>query len=175
MAIHVESITTKFGTARLYNGYWRITSSKEGNHLKSLHRLIYEYYHKCTLLSNAVIHHKDGCRSNNRLSNLELMSSLEHKKHHRVGENNPLYGKECSNELKKRISLSESKSRNTTNYYRVSKDKNKSCKQGFTWIYQYCEEGKHKKINSVDIKKLEAKVKAKGLPWFKLEKEGNHV
>lgn len=66
-----------------------------------------------------------------------------------------------SEETKKKMS----KSRNTTGYYRVYKLKDKTCKQGFIWSYQYYEEGKRKCIRSVSIEKLEQKVKAKGLEW----------
>lgn len=81
--IEVKSLTTQFGTARINNnGYWQITSGKEGNHLKYLHRLIYETFHKCTLFKDATVHHKDGDKLNNRINNLELMSKSEHKKLH---------------------------------------------------------------------------------------------
>ena len=36
------------------------------------------------------------------------------------------------------------------------------------WVYGYYEKGKRKRITSADLKKLEEKVKAKGLDWFKL-------
>ena len=61
-----------------------------------------------------------------------------------------------------------SKSKNTTGIYRVSKEKCKSYKNGFKWVYGYYEKGKRKRITSADLKKLEEKVKAKGLDWFKL-------
>lgn len=57
---------------------------------------------------------------------------------------------------------------NTTGYYRVTKQKSKTYKQGFVWRYQYSENGKKKAIISVDIKKLEKKVKAKRLEWREL-------
>ena len=61
-----------------------------------------------------------------------------------------------------------SQARNKTNYYRVTIEKNKKLKQGFCYRYQYYDEnGKHKKITSVNIKKLEKKVLEKGLEWFK--------
>lgn len=60
-----------------------------------------------------------------------------------------------------------SKSRNSSGYYRVHKNIDKTCKQGFIWRYTYRENGKLKKITSVDIKKLEKKVKEKGLIWKK--------
>jgi hypothetical protein len=58
--------------------------------------------------------------------------------------------------------------RNTSGYLNVYKNKNKTCKQGFIWVYQYSEDGKRKALTSVNIKKLEKKVKEKGLPWRKL-------
>ena len=75
-------------------------------------------------------------------------------------------GKTRSDETKKKIS----EARNTSGYFRVTKHNCKSCKQGFTWQYNYYEDGKPKSISSVDIKKLEAKVKAKGLKWERIEK-----
>lgn len=65
-----------------------------------------------------------------------------------------------------------SETKNTTGYYRVCKQKDKTCKQGFVWCYQYYEDGKRKSIVSVDISKLEQKVKERGLPWYKIEKGG---
>lgn len=82
------------------------------------------------------------------------------------GKNNPNYGINYrqSDEHKRNIS----KSKNTTGYLNVSKQKNKRLKQGFTWVYQYYEDGKRKVITSIFIDKLEAKVKSKGLTWMKL-------
>ena len=65
-----------------------------------------------------------------------------------------------------------SKSRNKTGYYNVSFCKTKSVKQGWGYRYQYHDEnGKQKSIFSTDIKKLEKKVKSKGLKWIKFEEE----
>ena len=62
-----------------------------------------------------------------------------------------------------------SKTKNTTGYFRVHKSKNPECRQGFRYCYRYYDDnGKRHSIQSVDIKKLEKKVKAKGLEWFKL-------
>ena len=41
-----SAIKTKFGNATLKNGYYVISSCKEGNHLKFLHRLIFEDFYK---------------------------------------------------------------------------------------------------------------------------------
>ena len=125
--------------------------------------------------------------------------SEEHKKkisEKKRGKNHHFYGKHLSEEHKKKISqelkgrvpwnfgkkLSKehiektSKSlsikRNTTGYYRVIKLKPKTTKQGFSWCYRWFDEGgKRKTLSSVNIKKLEEKVKEKGLPWFKIEEE----
>ena len=59
-------------------------------------------------------------------------------------------------------------SKNTSNYYRVHKQKTKETKQGFTWVYQYSENNKRKKISSVNLETLKKKVQAKGLPWYKI-------
>lgn len=82
-----------------------------------------------------------------------------------LGEKNHFYGKKHSNETK--IKMSQAK--NTSGYFRVHKDKNKRYPQGFRWVYEYYENGKSKRITSVDINKLEEKVKSKGLEWFKIE------
>lgn len=59
-------------------------------------------------------------------------------------------------------------SKNTSNYYRVSKTKTKKVKQGFTWVYTYSENNKIKKISSVSLETLKKKVQSKGLPWYKI-------
>ena len=94
-----------------------------------------------------------------------------------------MYGKKLSEEHRKKISEAKSgkkhskehrkkmsEARNTTGYYRVSKIKNPAYTQGFYYRYEYRDDdGKKHQIYSVDIKKLEKKVKQKGLEWFKLE------
>ena len=179
-----KELNTKYGTAKIDNkGYWCITTYKEGNHRKFLHRLIYEDYYKVTLLKGVIIHHKDGNKLNNQIDNLEAIYRGEHQSLHTKGRT-------LSEETKQKISKAKtgvkhskesciqqsethSKRYNTTGYYRVSKNKKKDTKQGFTWRYSYPEDGKQKAIVSIDLKKLEEKVKAKGLKWFKIEKEDN--
>jgi len=188
-------IKTKYGNAILNDGYYQISSIKEGNQGKKLHRLIFEEYHNCTLNETDIIHHIDGDKLNNHPANLICMSRKAHLKLHHTGKdhtgkNNPMYGKHVSEETRKKMSEAQkgekhhlygkhmreehrknlSKSRNTTGFYRVSKEKCKSCKQGFKWVYGYYDEnGKRKKITTVNLKKLEEKVKARGFDWFKLE------
>lgn len=81
------------------------------------------------------------------------------------GENHPLYGKNHS--LQHKISIS--KSHNKSGFFRVHKMKSNQYKQGFTWVYKWIENRKVHRIFSVDLDKLEEKVKAKGLEWYKLD------
>ena len=62
-------------------------------------------------------------------------------------------GKILSEEHKKKIS----ESKNITGFYRVTKQKNSSYKQGFRWSYRYYDNNKHIAIYSTDLKKLEKK------------------
>lgn len=214
---------TKWGNARINkNGYYHITSKKEGNCGKLLHRLIWEDFWRTEIPVGYVIHHRDHNPSNNCILNLQLMRHEDHVSLHnkgkfvsyetrrRMSENNCRYwenkklpdeikrkisegnkGKNHSEESKKKMSeakkgenhwnygkylsdetqLKMSMAQNTSGYFRVSKVKTKKVKQGFSWQYQYYENGNQKKISSVDIEKLEYKVKAKGLKWIKFEAE----
>ena len=83
------------------------------------------------------------------------------------GENNPNYRKPLPEKTRKKMSEAQ----NTTGFYRVYKHKNNSCKQGFTWCYQYCLDSKHKSITSINLKKLEKKVRKEGLEWKIIDDE----
>lgn len=73
-----------------------------------------------------------------------------------------------SDEARAKISEGISKSKNTSGYYRVSKQSRDDCKQGFIYMYN-CRVGEvNKSFSSVDLKKLEAKVVAAGYEWKKL-------
>lgn len=103
----IKKMDTEFGIARLDKGYWRINSEKEGNLGKLLHRLIYEkYYGK--IPKGYVIHHKDGNKVNNDISNLEMIEASKHNKFHMLGKKNPFYGKKLPK--KTRIKMSKSHS-----------------------------------------------------------------
>ena len=161
---------TKWGNAKIdKDGYYRITSGKEGNHRQFLHRLIWEDFWKTEVPKGYVIHHKNGDKLCNCILNLQLMRVSDHHKLHNCGENNPNYGKSLSDEHKRKISDSVSNSKNTSGYFRVSKHKNKNYKQGFRWEYSYIEDGKKKQIVSVSLDELKKKVKYKGLIWKKLK------
>ena len=170
-----KTLHTKYGTAKINNiGYYQITTWKKSNHGKLLHRLIAEDYFGEWINDTDPngnkwhIHHIDGDKTNNCVLNLEPIPERDHNLLHKSGENHPNYGKigywkdkTLSDEHKQKIS----KTKNTSGYLNVYKQKNKNYKQGFRWCYQYSEDGKQKSIASVDINKLEQKVKNKGLEW----------
>ena len=186
---------TPFGNAKIdVEGYYRITSGKEGNYNKRLHRLIYEKFWNVKLPKDIVIHHKDGNKTNNCILNLEALYNSEHSTLHRI-MNNPnksgdsFRGKHHSAESKRKISLANkglkydllsrinnSKSRNTSGFFRVTTQPCKTCKQGFSYAYKYYDdEGKRKSIVSTNIETLEEKVKNEGLVWIKFDSSGNLV
>ena len=96
---------SKFGKLSLNNqGYYIVTSSKEGNSLKRFHRLVWENFYGCKVPDGFVIHHKNGNKTDNCIMNLQLMRNNEHRKHHTMGEGNPMYGHSHSEESKLKIS-----------------------------------------------------------------------
>lgn len=123
------TIQTKYGTAKLNpNGYYWITSGKEGNNRKLLHRLIFEEYYNISLdeefPEGVYIHHLDENKTNNEIWNLVPMSPSEHTTLHNIGkthseetrrkisenhadtggEKNGFFGKKHSEETKKHLS-----------------------------------------------------------------------
>ena len=63
--------------------------------------------------------------------------------------------------------IKKSKQQNTTGYYHVIIQQGKNRKPRY--VYSWRENNKRKRLSSVDINKLEEKVKSKGLPWYKLK------
>ena len=97
-----EVLKTKYGRAKIgKDGRYRITSGKEGNNKKLLHRLIWED-HNGPIPEGYVIHHIDENKLNNDISNLELMLWSEHNSHH-------MKGKPKSEETRKKISEAKRK------------------------------------------------------------------
>ena len=163
----MKAISTKFGKARLNNkGYYTITSRKEGNNGKLLHRLIFEDFYKTKIPKGYVIHHKNKNPRDNCILNLQLLKDITHKSMHSDGKHNARYGKQASKET--RIKMSKTHN-NSTGYFRVSKEKSNTCNQGFYWKYRYYENKKSKTLSSIDINKLRDKVIAKGLDWIVLD------
>lgn len=171
-----KTIQTKYGIATINkkDGYYKITSRKEENQGKLLHRLIYADYHNIELDTSIHIHHIDGNKTNNSIDNLMPISHSEHASlHHK--------GKTLSDETKQKLrdshlgmvasdetKLKQSKNKNTTGYFRVTKQVDKKTVQGFVWRYQYYENGKRKAISSVSFKRLKKMVLDKGLKWEKI-------
>ena len=87
---------------------------------------------------------------------------------YQIGEKFGVSDVTISNRLKKQEIKLRGRSKNTSNYYRVSKTKTKKTKQGFTWVYAYSKNNKRKRISSVSLETLKKKVQAKGLPWYKI-------
>ena len=118
-----------------------------------------------------------------KISKAHKNKTLSEETKLKISNNNARYflGKHRSEEVKKKISESEknkevsmetklklSKSRNKSGYYRVFKNYDDKFKQGFEWVYKWRENGKQKRLSSVNLLKLESKVKSKGLDWIKL-------
>ena len=189
------SVKTKFGTAyKDYHGYMRISSVKEGNHNKLVHRLVFEDFYKIKLPSDVIIHHNDGDRTNNEIWNLIPLTNEEHSRMHHTGAvfteercrriSEAKKGFKYSEESKQKMRdakigkkqtldtmIARGKTSNKLGLFRVFKAQNKSCKNGFDYCYNYTEDGKRKELHSVDILKLKKKVIQKELPWIILDEE----
>lgn len=189
------SIETKFGTAyKNSQGYMVISSMKEGNHNKFLHRLVFEDFYKIKLPSNIIIHHNDGDKTNNEIWNLIPLTNEEHSRMHHTGAvfteerckkiSEAKKGCIISEESKQKMReaklgkkqpldmiINRSRASNTLGIFRVYKSQNKSCKQGFDYCYNYTEGDKRKEMHSIDILKLRKRVINKGLPWVIIDEE----
>ena len=184
------SVKTKFGTAyKDHHGYMRISSVKEGNHNKLVHRLVFEDFYKIKLPSDVIIHHNDGDKTNNEIWNLIPLTNEEHSRMHHTGAvfteercrriSEAKKGFKYSEESKQKMReaklgkrqplemvVNRSRTNNKMGLFRVFKSQNKSCKQGFDYCYNYTENNKRKEIHSIDILKLKKRVIEKGLPWI---------
>lgn len=191
-----HQIKTKFGTAKINNqGYYEITSGKENNNGKRLHRLIWEDWYGKPVPKGYFIHHLNHQKTDNRIQNLQCVKSTLHRRYHssnpteetrmklsetKKGELNPNFGKELSEEEKQvlleyaKMPKSEehktnlSKARNTTGYVNVSKHYGSHYKQGFCWRYSYSENGKRYDIQRVKLEDLEKEVKRRNLKWERI-------
>lgn len=160
-----KTIHTKFGIAQInVHGYYKITSKKEGNREKLLHRLIWEDFYGSKIPEHYIVHHKNGNKLDNCILNLQILPAKIHSKLHNIGEANPLYGKNHSESSM----IKMSKNKTSSGYFRVHKAKNKRTKQGFTWVYQYFEGKRRRKLCNVSLEKLKEKVLEKGLLWKEL-------
>ena len=179
-------IHTKFGNAQIVKGYYRISSVKEGNRNKMLHRLIFEDFYG-EIPDGYIVHHKDENKTNNCIMNLQLMRFGAHTSLHNIGNTN-MRGKKHSEESKKKMSdahkgrvfsethrlnmgKSHSKKRNVYGFYRVTQIKRPKYTNGFIWVYQYSQDNKRKKYYSTTLKGLKRKVIENGLEWGIVDEE----
>ena len=88
MISELETIDTKFGIATLTNkGYYMITSSKEGNRCKLVHRLVWEDFYGKDIPNGHTMHHLNGNKLDNRIQNLQCVKDSEHRRFHKKGKN----------------------------------------------------------------------------------------
>ena len=191
----MHKIKTEYGIASLdRQGYYQITTSKEGNKGKKLHRLIWEDFYNKKIPDGYVIHHLNGDKTDNRIQNLQCVERSKHIAFHnknisdetrkkrsesKKGVKNPNYGKKASYETRRKMSESSkmphtdehnenvSRAKNTTGYYRVSKRVYNTGK--VQWRYSYYEDGKTHEIAKNSLSELEEVVKGKGLKWKKFD------
>ena len=98
------------------------------------------------------------------------ISGFKHSEESRKKISESLKGKkpyEMTEETKKKMS----KSHNTTGFYRVSKEKRNTCKQGFIWVYTDQSKSTRKRLTSTNLLKLQEKVEAQGLLWEIVDEE----
>ena len=164
------NMITKFGQAYIGNhGYYVVTSKKEGNHNKLLHRLIFEDFYG-DIPKHYHVHHKNGNKLDNCILNLQLISEKEHHSLHTLG-----YKHTDEDRIKmSKIKTGKSNTTNSTGYYRVYKEKGKQYAQGFTYTYEVDSSRldntrrKKKKIRRTKLDALEKAVKNAGYEWRKL-------
>lgn len=94
-----------------------------------------------------------------------VFNSQEYRQ--KLSKNNARYwsNKKRSLQCRDKISTTLSNKYNKTGFYRVSQEFNSAFKKGFRWTYHYNDNGKRKKISSVNLKELALKVTQQDLPW----------
>lgn len=171
--LHPKFNYTKGGDGLLGFKHSEETRKKISEKIKDENHHMYGNHHseetKKKISENNARYWQDKTFSEEHCKNIsKSLTGKKFSEEHKKKISKALKGKKISDGTKDKISKSKSKVQNTSGYYRVCKAKNKRYKQGFRWSYQYYENGKHKEISSVDIKKLEEKVKEKGLEWEEL-------
>lgn len=154
-------IKTEFGNASLRDtGYYRITSRKEGNHGKDLHKVIWESFYGMTIPKGYNIHHINGCKTDNRIQNLQCVDASLHSKYHHQLNNLAQYGY-LNPSLDTKIKMS--KNQNSSGYFRVV-IRNRG---GIDYYeYHYYEDGKRKSITRKTIELLKNEVLKRDLEWI---------
>lgn len=161
-------IKTKYGNACFVKahgkGYYIISSSKEGNRGKQLHRLIYED-HYGPIPKGMQIHHIDGDTTNNSISNLQMVSISEHNKIHKVGNTYTL-GYKHTHETKQDLSI-KAKERWSNPEYRDKVIESKTKKFARIIGGGYTGTGKKRYLITYKGKRLKSSINPKTLLiWF---------
>ena len=82
-----KSMKSKYGNVGINKaGYHIITSTKEGNLKKRVHRLIWEDWYGKPVPKGYVIHHINGDKTDNRIQNLQCVSNGNHIRFHHKGK-----------------------------------------------------------------------------------------
>ena len=164
---------TKYGEVYLSSEGYYVLPMGNGKK-KPLHREIFEDHYQCKLPDDIIIHHKDGNKLNNHISNLFPLTREEHGRVHakdipeyrikELGKMNK--GIPKSESHKQKIAETLSLKNNTSGYYRVRKE----MKDGkIYWRYRWKENGKLRSISRRHIPDLKKEVLARGLEWFEIE------
>ena len=110
-----------------------------------------------------------SAKTRKKMSEAQKGKTFSEETRKKISEANK--GKIRSAETRKKTGESLSKALNTTGFYRVDKEKNSTCKQGFMWRYRYQNKSTRKKITSTNLLKLKEKVEAQNLPWKIIDDE----
>ena len=161
-----EVIKTKYGNATLNNyGYYHISSGKEGNHGKYLHRLIFEDFYNIKLdeefPEGIEIHHIDGDKTNNEIWNLEPVSKSEHRQMHLYNDENPFHKRPNTESHNQSIS----KKRTGTGIYRLSHN------NGWLRYSYYDEKGVRKSFSRKTFSQVKQWVLDNGFEWIVLDEK----
>lgn len=174
-------ILTEWGSATIKSGYYAISSEKEGNKGKRLHRLIYEKnYGK--IPDGYVIHHKNEDKTNNCIMNLQLMTNQEHTIYHnkqRTGKNNPFFGKKHSKKTKKLLSTHK-KGKNNPHYgTHLSEEHKQKISESMAKIQHKMSINESKRASSTgyyNVVKKKDKQYKQGFVWrYRYKKEGKPI
>lgn len=158
---HLQNAWNKYGENNFH--FYIIKSCKKRylNRLEKLYIRQYNSYHDGYNLDNGgnVVLGFLGKKHSDKTK--EIMSDI--KKQQYKGKGNPMYGKHHSLESQ----IKTSKSLGSSGVFRVSKHIDKRKRQGFCWEYTYRDDnGKKKRLCSIDINILKSRVLNLNLPWI---------